>query len=92
LLCLYRSGRHSRVNAQKNLRIPDVSVVCGGFEAESQALTEPVVVIEILSPGNMRQTWANVWTYTTIPSVREIVVLQSLSIGAKLSGRQADGG
>ncbi|HMK90574.1 MAG TPA: Uma2 family endonuclease [Methylocystis sp.] len=86
------AGVIPRVNADRNLRIPDVSVVCGGYETEERALTEPIVVIEILSPGNKRQTWANVWTYTTIPSIKEIVVLQSQSIGAKLLRRQPDGG
>jgi Uma2 family endonuclease len=86
------AGVIPRVNADKNVRIPDVSVVCDGYVTEERALTAPIVVIEILSPGNMRQTWANVWTYTTIPSVKEIVVFQSLSIGAKLLRRQPDGG
>lgn len=86
------AGVIPRVNADKNVRIPDVSVVCGGYVTEERALSEPAVVIEILSPGNMRQTWANVWTYTTIPSVKEIAVFQSQSLGVKLLRRQPDGG
>lgn len=85
------AGVIPRVNADKNVRVPDVSVVCGGYVIEELALTEPVVVIEILSPGNKRQTWTNVWAYTTIPSVKEIAVFQSLSIGAELLRRQPDG-
>jgi len=80
-----------RVNANKNVRVPDVAVVCGGYDTEEIALTEAVVVIEILSPGNKRQTWANVWTYTTIPSVKEIAVFLSQAIGARLLRRQPDG-
>jgi Uma2 family endonuclease len=48
-------------------------------------------VIEILSPSNQSETWANVWTYTTIPSVQEILVLHTDSIRAELLRRQPDG-
>lgn len=46
---------------------------------------------EILSPSNQAETWANVWTYTTIPSVQEILVLKTVSIGAELLRRNQDG-
>ncbi|HXY57047.1 MAG TPA: Uma2 family endonuclease [Methylocystis sp.] len=86
-----KPGIVPRVNASNNIRVPDVAIVCGGYETEEMALTEPVVVTEILSPGNKRQTWANVWTDTTIPSVKEIAVFQSQSIGVKLLRRSPDG-
>ena len=79
------------VNANKNVRAPDAAVVCGGYVTEEIALTEPVVVLEILSPDDKRRTWANVWSCTTMPSVKEIVVFQSQSIEAKLSRRAPDG-
>ncbi|MGH6795232.1 MAG: hypothetical protein ACREDH_08550, partial [Methylocella sp.] len=37
------------------------------------------------------ETWANAFASTTIPSVREIVVLRTVSIGAELLRRRADG-
>jgi hypothetical protein len=54
-------------------------------------LPDPILLVEILSPGNAKQTWENVWCYATMPSVREIVVLQSSRIEADLLIRQADG-
>ena len=54
-------------------------------------MENPVLIIEILSPSNQAETWANVWTYITIPSVREILVLSSLGIGADILRRRADG-
>ena len=33
----------------------------------------------------------NVWAYTSIPSVREILVIRSTAIGAELLRRNADG-
>ncbi len=78
------------VQAGFNFRIPDLAVSCADVRTEQAALTTPVLIVEILSASNHAETWANVWAYTTIPSVREILVLRSLSIGADLLRRQAD--
>lgn len=80
-----------RVQASHNVRIPDLAVTCLSYVAEEPTLVDPVLVIEILSPGNQAETWANVWTYTTIPSVQEILVLRTVSIGAEILRRQPDG-
>jgi Uma2 family endonuclease len=48
-------------------------------------------VIEILSPSNQAKTWTNVWTYTSIPSVREILVLRADQIAAELLRRSPQG-
>lgn len=48
-------------------------------------------MIEILSPSNQAETWANVWAYASIPSVLEILVLKTAEIGAALLRRNADG-
>jgi Uma2 family endonuclease len=48
-------------------------------------------LIEILSPSNAAKTWANVWAYTTIPSVAEILVISSTSVAAELLRRGPDG-
>ena len=80
-----------RVQARSNLRIPDLAVTCSGYEAEESTLPDPVLVIEILSPSNHAETWSNVWTYTTIPSVRDILIVRSATIGADLLRRNPDG-
>jgi Uma2 family endonuclease len=54
-------------------------------------LPEPVLLIEIMSPSNEAETWANIWTYISIPSVTEIVAIHSTRIEAELLRRQADG-
>lgn len=51
---------------------------------------DPVLLVEILSPGNESDTRENVWSYTTIPSVREILVIHSTRIGAELLRRGPD--
>ena len=52
---------------------------------------EPVLLIEILSPGNESQTRSNIWTYTTIPSVQEILAVRSTRLEAELLRRSSDG-
>ena len=81
-----------RVQADHNVRVPDLAVTCTpGDGDDGGTLSEPVLVVEILSPGNQAQTWSNVWAYTTTPSVQEIVVLHSVSIGAEVLRRGPDG-
>ena len=79
------------VQSSHNLRVADLAVSCWEYEAEEAGLTDPVLIVEFLSPGNQAETWANVWAYTTIPSVREIVVVRTVSIGAERLRRGADG-
>jgi Uma2 family endonuclease len=50
-----------------------------------------VLQIEILSPSNRSETWTNVWAYTTIPSMQEILVLHSTAVRAEMLRRDADG-
>ena len=80
-----------QVHASRNFRIPDIGVTCSKFDTSDTSLREPVLLIEILSPGNRRETWANVWTYTTIPSVRDIVVLHTEEERAEVLSRKQDG-
>ena len=80
-----------RVQASQNVRIPDLAVTCSSSRADAPVLEDPVLVIEILSPSNQAETWSNVWTYTSIPSVREILVIRTAEIRADLLRRYPDG-
>jgi Uma2 family endonuclease len=73
-----------------NVRIPDMTISCGPL-VDERLVTEPIVVVEILSPSNASDTWGNVALYTTIPSVREILVLHTAEIHADLLRRKEDG-
>lgn len=79
-----------RVRSAENCLIPDIGVTCTP-PSGSRTLEDPVLLIEILSPSNELETRANVWAYTTIPSVVEILTLRSTSIRAELLRRRADG-
>jgi len=80
-----------RVWADFNFRIANLAVTCSTYVEEEFALSDPVLIIEILSPNNEAETWSNVWTYTTIPSVLEIVVVSSVFVRADLLRRLPDG-
>src|SRR4051794_35151095 len=79
-----------KVRANENFRIPDLGVTCAPPSA-SVMTNEPVLLIEILSPGNEGQTRSNIWTYTTIPSVGEILAVRSTRMEVELLRRGPDG-
>jgi len=80
----------TRIRSNINLRVPDVAISCTPPSPGEQTLPDPILLIEILSPGNASDTWDNVWSYTTIPSVREIVIVHSTRVLAELLRRGAD--
>ena len=75
-----------------NVRIPDLTVSCRPIGDGDRLLHEPVAVVEILSPSNMRDTWANIALYATMPSVAEILVLHSTEMLGELLRRNDTGG
>ncbi len=79
-----------RVRSDQNMLIPDLGVTCAP-PSTGRAIPEPVVLVEILSPSNERETRANLWAYTTIPSVAEILVIGSVRVFAELLRRRPDG-
>jgi Uma2 family endonuclease len=84
-------GIRPKVRGNHNVRVPDLAVSCTPWGNDDRLLHEPLLAIEILSPSNKADTWANVWSYVTIPSVLEILVLHTAEIRADLLRRQADG-
>ena len=87
---LSQPGIVPRVRANRNFRIPDLGVTCAP-PAQGLMVPDPILLIEILSPGNEAQTRANIWAYTTIPSVREILAVHSTRIEAELLRRNSEG-
>jgi Uma2 family endonuclease len=79
-----------RAHSDRNYRVPDIGVTCAP-PSGGQMLPDPLILIEILSPSNEAETWANVWTYLTIPTVMEVLVVNSTVLEAELLRRNADG-
>jgi Uma2 family endonuclease len=80
-----------RLLSEHNVRIPDLVVTCSPLLVGQATLPDPVLLIEILSPSNQAKTWTNVWPYTSIPSVREILVLRADRIAAESLRRPPQG-
>lgn len=85
------AGVIPRMLAAHNMRVADLVVTCSPYQAEERAISDPVLIVEVLSPSNGAETWSNVWTYTSIPSVREILLLHGDAIRAELLRRGPDG-
>jgi Uma2 family endonuclease len=87
---LSQPGIVPRVRANRNFRIPDLGVTCAPATL-GLMVPDPILLIEILSPSNEAETRANIWAYTTIPTVQEILAVHSTRIEAELLCRSADG-
>lgn len=79
------------IRSDRNYRIPDIGVTCTPLVPGEPTLPNPVLLVEILSPSNPAETWINVWAYTTIPSVQEVLVIRSDAPGALILKRKTDG-
>ena len=79
-----------RIRADMNFRVPDVGITCAATSS-GLFVEEPLILAEILSPSNETITRTNVWAYTTLPSVREILLLRSSRVEAELLRRNEDG-
>lgn len=79
------------LNASGNVRVPDLVVAPSDDTRGDQVVTDPVLIVEILSPGNSDETRDNVRAYATLSSVREIVVVHTGRILAEIHRRDASG-
>lgn len=76
---------------QRNFRIPDLGVTCTPDKPGAGNIQNPILLIEILSPGNAKETWLNVQAYTKIASVEEILIFDSTKMEAENWRRFQDG-
>jgi Uma2 family endonuclease len=85
------AGVKPRLQAKWNCRIPDLAVTYGRSEKDAREVPDPVIIIELLSPSNRAETWDNVRNYATLPSVSEIVVIDSTRVYADVLVRDIKG-
>jgi Uma2 family endonuclease len=79
------------LTAMTNVRVPDLAVTAAPDERGGQELLNPVLIIEILSPGNQDDTRDNIRAYATLASVQEMVVVHSTRVLAEVHRRDAGG-
>ena len=96
-----KTGRPCRVGTEtpivplmsrkKTVRVPDIAVSCAK-RSDSKTLLEPLLTVEVMSPSNERETWDSISSVAGLPSMREILVVQSTRIEAEVYRRATDGG
>ena len=74
-----------------NQLVPDLGVSCADQPMTDNTIRDPILLVEILSPSNEGITRGNVYAYQTIPSVQEILVLNSRKIAGALHRRDEQG-
>lgn len=79
------------VDAGTNVRVPDLVASAAPNEPGQQTVPDPVLIVEVLSPGNEDDTRDNVRAYTRLPGLREIAVLHSTRMLAEVYRRGPDG-
>jgi Uma2 family endonuclease len=84
-------GVQPRLSAEWNYRIPDLGVTQAPNRPGQIMTPDPILLIEVLSPGNAQDTRENVRAYATLPTVQEIVVVHSTRMRVETMRRDATG-
>lgn len=80
-----------RPERQDTFYVADLAVSCTAAEAGDQITPEPVLIVEILSPTTTAEDLREkIPDYLRIPSVREVVALDSLRVFAQVMRRQGE--
>lgn len=79
-----------RLDSKANVRAPDLAVTCLST-TRGKTFPDPVLIIEVLSPSHRRETWESIWACATIPTLTEILVVDSESVHVEVYRRDAAG-
>ena len=74
-----------------NARVPDVAVTCAP-RSDSKVFEDPILIVEVMSPSNEDDTWETLGALAALVSIKEILVVQSTSVEARVFTRSAAGG
>jgi Uma2 family endonuclease len=71
--------------------VADLAVICTPPQRGDQLISDPMLIVEILSPGTaMYDRQTKVADYRRVPSVQEILLIDSASIFAEVLRREGD--
>lgn len=84
-------GVQPRAQSRHNVRVPDLAVSCTPVGPSDRVMRDPILIVEILSPSNTKDTRSNVLAYTSIPTVKEILIVDTSSRRLEVLCRDADG-
>ncbi len=80
-----------RFAANDNVRAPDLAVTCAP-PTKDKTFPDPVLIVEVMSPGNRRETWESILACSTIPSLTEVLIIESEKVRVEIYRRDGDGG
>lgn len=80
-----------RIHANDNVRAPDLAVTCQP-PSKDKRFPDPVLIVEVLSPSNQRETWESIRAIASVPSLTEILVVDSERVHVEILRREDDGG
>ena len=75
--------------ARRNARAPDVAVTY--TQPTGKTFDDPVLIVEVMPPGNENETWDSIQSLAGLTSLKEVLVVQSESIQADVYRRDAGG-
>lgn len=73
-----------RLNHGHNVRVPDLVVTCAPPDASRMTVSEPILLVGVLWPGNEAETWESIRAAVTIPTMTEDLVVDSERIHAEV--------
>lgn len=81
----------SRPDRDDSFYVADIAVTCRPYERGEQLVKEPILIVEILSPGTERHDrLTKVPVYRGIGSVEEVLLIDSESVYAEMLRREGD--
>ena len=73
-----------------NARAPDVAVSCAP-PSDSKTFDDPILIVEVMSPGNEAETWESIRALAPLRTLEEILVVESVKVEAQVFRRSAAG-
>lgn len=71
------AGIVPKLESAFNERIPDLTITCEPPVPGARSIREPKLIVQILSPSNKRDSWESAFACATLPSLAEIVMVES---------------
>ncbi len=86
------AGVKPRVRGRTNICVPDLLVTCGPPPPPRDGLVpDPILIVEVFSPSNDDETESAIRSCASIPSVREMLVVDSSRRFAEIWRRDSTG-
>ena len=84
-------GIRPKLRKKQNWRVPEIAVTCAPNRKDVHATEGATLIVEVLSRHNRRDTWGNVPLYASVPTVQEMLLVDSEKVEVHLLRRQPDG-